>query len=151
MKLIIVGVGNVGETLVKNLEEEGHDVTVVDFNLEVVNEKVNKFDVQGFVGGCLQRDVLIEAGVETADFFIACTSHDEVNILSCVLAKKLGAKFTVARVRQPEYFLEMESLRENLGLDLAFNPEKRAAFDIFEVLKFPSAKSVELFSVQVCF
>lgn len=146
MKLIIVGVGNVGETLVKNLEEEGHDVTVVDFNLEVVNEKVNKFDVQGFVGGCLQRDVLIDAGVETADFFIACTSHDEVNILSCVLAKKLGAKFTVARVRQPEYFLEMESLRENLGLDLAFNPEKRAAFDILEVLKFPSAKRVELFA-----
>ena len=146
MKLIIVGVGNVGETLVKNLEEEGHDVTVVDTNSEVVNEEVNKFDVQGFVGGCLQRDVLIEAGVESADFFIACTSYDEANILSCVLAKKLGAKFTVARVRQPEYFLEMESLRENLGLDLAFNPEKRAAFDIFEILKFPSAKKVELFA-----
>ena len=146
MKLIIVGVGNVGETLVKNLEEEGHDVIVVDANSEVVNEKVNKFDVQGFVGGCLQRDVLIDAGIETSDFFIACTSHDEANILSCVLAKKLGAKFTVARVRQPEYFLEMESLRDNLGLDLAFNPEKRAAFDIFEVLKFPSAKKVELFA-----
>ncbi len=146
MKLIIVGVGNVGETLVKNLELEGHDVTVVDVNYSVVNEKVNTFDVQGFVGGCLQKDVLIGAGVEDTDFFIACTPQDEVNILSCVLAKKLGAKYAVARVRQPEYFLDLESLKENLGLDLAFNPDRRAAFDILQILKFPSAKKVELFA-----
>ena len=146
MKLVIVGVGNVGETLVKNLELEGHDVTVVDVNYSVVNEKVNTFDVQGFVGGCLQKDVLIGAGVEDTDFFIACTPQDEVNILSCVLAKKLGAKYTVARVRQPEYFLDLESLKENLGLDLAFNPDRRAAFDILQILKFPSAKKVELFA-----
>lgn len=146
MKLIIVGVGNVGETLVKNLESEGHDVTVVDVNYNVVNEKVNTFDVQGYVGGCLQKEVLLGAGVEDTDFFIACTPQDEVNILSCVLAKKLGAKYTIARVRQPEYFLDLESLRENLGLDLAFNPDRRAAFDILQILKFPSAKKVELFA-----
>ncbi|MBR2499329.1 MAG: Trk system potassium transporter TrkA [Clostridia bacterium] len=146
MNLIIVGVGKVGETLVENLINENHDITVVDSDVEKVASVVNRYDVNGIVGSGLESVALADAGVEKTDFFIACTSRDEVNILSCVLAKKLGAKRTIARVRDPEYVREMENMRENLGVDFFFNPEFQTAVEIAEVFKFPSAKKVESFA-----
>ena len=85
MNIIIVGVGKVGETLIKNFIEENHNVVVVDKNASLVESIVNRHDVMGAVGSCLERDVLTNAGVENADFLLACTSQDEVNILTCVL------------------------------------------------------------------
>jgi trk system potassium uptake protein TrkA len=146
MNLIIVGAGKVGSTLVENLLNEKHDIIVVDKNGERVSEIVNRYDVKGVVGGGLERDVLIDAGIETSDFFIACTSRDEINILCCVLAKKLGAKHTIARVRDPEYFKEMTNMKAVLGLDFFFNPELRTAEEIAQALKFPSATNVETFA-----
>ena len=146
MKIIVVGVGKVGATLVENFVKEGHDVIAVDSNESRINFVVNKFDANGIVGGGLERQVLIDAGVTSADFLIACTSTDELNILCCVLAKKLGSPKTIARVRDPELFPEMDSLRDNLGIDLTFNPELQTAEEIEQVLKFPSAKSVERFA-----
>ncbi|MBQ3038628.1 MAG: Trk system potassium transporter TrkA, partial [Clostridia bacterium] len=98
------------------------------------------------VGSGLERQTLLDVGVDRADFFIANTSRDEMNILCCVLARKLGAKRTIARVRDPEYFKEMENMRADLGLDFAFNPELNTAVEISQVLKFPSAKNVENFA-----
>ena len=146
MKIVIVGVGKVGKTLVENFINENHDVVVVDVNSTAVENMVNAFDVKGLVGGGLEKEALIGAGVPEADLFIACTSRDEMNILTCVLAKNLGAKRTIARVRDPEYLKEMENLRQELGLDLLFNPEKRTAYEIDNALKFPSAKKVEVFA-----
>jgi len=146
MNFVIIGAGKVGETLIKHLIKENHDVVVVDIDGETVEGVVNRYDVKGIQGGCLERGVLLDAGVEQADFFIACTSRDEVNILCCVLAKKLGAKRTIARVRDPEYFKEMENMRDDLGLDMAFNPEYETAVEIEHALKFPSAVSVESFA-----
>lgn len=146
MNIIIVGVGKVGASLIENFISEGHDVFVIDNNSQVVENIVNKYDVQGIVGSGIERDTLIEAGVQKADFFIACTSRDEMNILACVLARKLGAKRTIARVRDPEYFKEMANMREDLGLDYAFNPELTTAIEISQVLKFPSARNVEKFA-----
>ena len=146
MNLVIVGVGKVGETLVENLVNEHHDIVVVDIDAATVSNVVNRYDVNGIVGGGLERGVLIDAGVDKADFLIACTNRDEMNILCCVLARKLGAKRTIARVRDPEYFKEMENMREDLGLDFFFNPELQTAVEIAEVLKFPSAKNVESFA-----
>ena len=146
MNLIIVGAGKVGSTLVQNFLNENHDIVVVDIDDKVLNDLVNRYDVKGVVGGGLERDILIDAGVETADFFIACTPRDEMNILCCVLAKKLGAKSTIARVRDPEYFKEMGNMKEDLGLDFFFNPEYRTAAEIASVLKFPSAINVESFA-----
>ena len=146
MKLVIVGAGKVGETLVKNFVKEQHDIVVVDVDGERVSSVVNKYDVYGIVGSGLERASLIDAGVDKADFLIACTSRDESNILCSVLGRKLGAKSTIARVRDPEYFKEMENMREDLGVDYFFNPERRTAFEIENVLKFPSAKSVETFA-----
>ena len=146
MNLVIVGAGKVGETLVENLVKENHDIVVIDVNAQTVQNVVNRYDVKGFVGSGLERQTLMNAGVERADFFIANSSRDEVNILSCVLARKLGAKRTIARVRDPEYFKEMDNMSEDLGIDFAFNPELNTAIEIAQVLKFPSAKNVENFA-----
>ncbi len=146
MKIIIIGVGKVGETLVANFIKEKHDVLVIDINQERVNYIVNRYDVQGIVGNGLEKGAFNNAEIENADFVIACTSRDEANILSCVLARKLGAKHTIARVRDPEYFRGMENVREELGVDNFFNPELRAAEEIEEILKFPSAKNIENFA-----
>ncbi|MBE7061733.1 MAG: Trk system potassium transporter TrkA [Clostridiales bacterium] len=145
MNLIIVGAGKVGETLIENFLKESHDITVLDVNASEVSSIVDKLDVKGVVGSGIERDSLINAGVESADFFIACTSRDETNILCCVLAKKLGAKRTIARVRDPEYFKEVDGMKEDLGLDFAFNPELHTALEIAQQLKFPSARGVETF------
>lgn len=146
MKIIILGVGKVGSTLAESFCAEGHEVCIIDQNEKKITEYVNKIDVEGVAGNGLNGNILIEAGILDADCFIATTSWDETNILSCVLAKKLGAKFTIARVRAPEYFDDIGNLREHLGLDMIFNPERRTAYDIFKVLKFPSAESIENFA-----
>ena len=146
MNIVIVGAGKVGETLIGNLVHEKHDVAIVDNDYEIVNSVVNRYDVKGIIGGGIERSVLIDAGVDKADLVIACTSRDEMNILCCVLAKKIGAHRTIARVRDPDYFKEMESMRTDLGLDYAFNPELATALEIAQVLKFPSARSVESFA-----
>ncbi len=145
MNLVIVGVGKVGETLIQNFIQENHDIIVVDSDSAKVESVVNRYDVFGIVGSALERNTLNQAGIENADFLIACTSRDEVNILCCVLAKKLGAKRTVARVRDPEYFMEVDGMKDVLGLDYAFNPELHTALEISQVLKFPSATKVERF------
>lgn len=146
MKIIIIGVGKVGGTLAESLVSEGHDVFVIDKDEKAVSDIVNHIAANGIAGAGLSRAVLDNAGVNTADFVISCTPQDETNILCCVLAKKLGVKRTVARVRDPQYFNEIESLQAYLGLDMIFNPDRRAAIDITEVLNFPSAKSVESFA-----
>ena len=104
MKIIILGIGTVGEILIKNLAEEGHDIVAIDKDSMSVDSVVNRYDVNGFIGSGIERDILTQSGVNTADIFIACTGYDEINVLSCVLAKKLGTKRTIARVRAPELF-----------------------------------------------
>ncbi len=146
MKIIILGIGRVGELLVKNLSKEGHDVVVVDKDSFVVNDIVNRYDIIGFNGSGIEREVLAQSDVPNADVFIACTQKDEVNILACVLAKKLGAKRLIARVRAPELYSEMPNISKELGIDFAFNPEIHTASEIFQVLKYPSAINVEGFA-----
>lgn len=146
MRIIIIGAGKVGETLVQNFIKEKHDVVVIDTNRETLENVVNSFDVKGVVGSGLEHDVLVEAGVSETELVIACTMRDEMNILACVVARKMGAKRTIARVRDPEYFSQMDGLKDELGLDLMFNPERRTAFEILNVLKFPSAKNIDDFA-----
>ncbi len=146
MRLIIVGAGKIGATLVDKLSKEKHDVVIVDKDAKIVEQVVNRYDVMGVCGGGADRMILEEAGVSDADFVIACTSRDELNILCCMLAKKLGAKHTIARVRDPEYFVEMEYMKGELDLDMWFNPEKRTAEEIANILAFPTATNVETFA-----
>lgn len=146
MRLIIVGAGKVGSTLIDKLSRENHDVIIVDINGKNVENLVNKYDIRGIVGGGADKEVLEEAEVDKTDFFIACTSRDELNVFSCMLAKKMGAKYVIARVREPEYYSEDDYMSKEFGIDLLFNPELRTADEIARILKFPSAVNIETFA-----
>lgn len=146
MKIVLVGTGKVGGKLLESLASENHDIYIVDTDQKMVDNLVNKYDVFGVVGSGSERDVLLEAGVDKADLFIACTSRDEFNMVCCVLAKGLGVKYAIARVRDPEYIKETATLNSYLGIDMVFNPEYRTAMEIAQILKFPSALKIESFA-----
>ena len=145
MKILLLGAGKIGSALLESLIKEGHEVFVVDKREEIVNEIVNKYDANGMIGDGLSKETLFEADIENTDILIACTTSDETNVLCAVLGKKLGAKHAIVRVRDPKCFTEISNLKDELGIDLVFNPELRTATDIASVLKFPSAKTVEKF------
>ena len=145
MDIIIVGCGKVGSALAEVLSEE-HNVTVIDKNEEVIDSIVNDLDVMGIAGNCLQTDVLEEANVDKANIFIAVTNSDEVNILSCLIAKKMKARHCVARVRNPEFDKQLVFMREELGISMMVNPDYNAANEIAKVLRYPEAINIESFA-----
>lgn len=138
MKIVIVGEGKVGHTLAAQLSEEGHDIVVIDKNAQVLTESQEALDVIGVNGNGASLEIQRAADVGSADMLIAATSGDEVNLLCCVLARKLGCKHTIARVRNPEYEQQVRFLKEELGLSLTINPEKAAAREILRILQLPS-------------
>lgn len=146
MKIIVVGCGKVGSALARQLSEEGHDVSVVDKNQQVVNEVSSSCDVLGIVGNGGSYSVQKDLGVEDADLMIAASDSDELNLLCCLIAKKAGNCSTIARVRSPIYNSEIGFIREELGLSLAVNPEYAAAIEASRLLKFPSAIKIEPFA-----
>ncbi len=146
MKIFIVGCGKVGYTLAEMLNEEGHELTVIDCkekNLVTLNETL---DVISYVGNGSSYRVLKEAGIAGADLLIAVTDKDEINLLSCLVARKAGHCRTIARVRHPEYYDEIHYLQEELGLFMAINPELSAANDILRLIQVPSAMEIDGFA-----
>ena len=147
MNIIIAGVGKIGLAVVGTLVKEGHDVTVVDKSPEIVTDVTNIYDVIGVCGNCADCEVLEEAGIENADLFISFTASDEMNMLSCFIAKKMGAKHTVARIRNPEYNdRSLGFMRQQLNLSMSVNPEMLVAQELNNILKLPSAFKVEYFA-----
>lgn len=146
MRIVIIGDGKVGHTLAEQLSEEGHDIVIIDRDKKVIENVVNTVDVLGVIGNGASYSVQMEAGTNKADLLIAATTSDEVNILSCMVAKKIGAKNTIARVRNPEYSEQLIFLKEELGLSLVINPEKETAIEISRILRFPSAIKIESFA-----
>lgn len=146
MKIIIVGGGKVGLTLVEQLCAEGHDITLLDTNSQIVEDAVNKFDIQGIVGSGTSYKAQIEAGISSADILIAVTNNDETSLLSCLIAKKAGNCKTIARVRDPEYYAERQFLREELGMAMAINPDITVAGEIERLIQIPSALEVDTFA-----
>ena len=146
MQIVIVGDGKVGLTLTQMLTAEDHDVTVVDSNPKVLERMQEECDAMAVHGHGASRAVLAEAGAGEADVLIAATSSDEVNLLSCLVAKKLGCGSTIARVRSPAYTEDINLLREELGLTFAINPEEACAHEAFRLLQFPSFLGREQFS-----
>lgn len=147
MKIIILGCGKIGSTIISTLANEGHEIVAIDRSAEVIEEITNIYDVMGLCGNGVDCDVMNEAGVQSTDLFIAVTSSDELNMLSCFLARKLGAKHTIARIRTPEYNDEdLVFLKNELDLSATLNPELLAAHEIYDILHFPSATKVETFS-----
>lgn len=146
MKIVIVGDGKVGYTLAENLSKEDHDVTIVDKNPEALRRAHDNLDVMCIKGSGVSVTVLLEAGIRDADLLLAATSSDEMNMVCALTGKKLGAKRTVARIRDPEYANELSMLKNELDLDMIINPEQATALEIVKLLQFPSALNVESFA-----
>lgn len=146
LNIIIVGCGQVGSTLVAELSSEGHDITVIDKKPQVVQELTNHYDVMGLVGNGASFGTQIEAGIKSANLIIAVTDSDELNLLCCTVARRVGDCAAIARVRNPEYSIEVGYLREKLGLAMIINPELEASREISRILSLPNALSVNTFA-----
>ncbi|MGI6778931.1 MAG: Trk system potassium transporter TrkA [Acetivibrionales bacterium] len=146
MKIIIIGDGKVGHNLAESLSNEDNDVTIIDKDPEALRKSDESLDVMCVRGNGVSVGTLIEAGVKEADLIIAATTSDEINMVCCLMAKRLGAVRTIARIRDPEYANELSVLKSELGLNLVINPEQAAADEIARILRFPSAIHVDFFA-----
>ena len=146
LKIIVVGCGKVGTTLVDQLVAEGHDITVIDNNINKIEELTNLYDIMGVEGNGASYSVQMEADIENTDLLIAVTGSDELNLLCCTIAKQVGNCAAIARVRTPDYSQEIGYLREKLGLAMIINPELEAAKEIARILYLPTALEVSPFA-----
>ncbi|GEK90850.1 Trk system potassium transporter TrkA [Alkalibacterium kapii] len=146
MKIVIAGGGKVGETLCRELSLENNDVVLIEKKQWRLERVISKTDITGLAGNAASYETQVEADVGACDIFIAVTPEDEINIIAAIIAKKLGATYTIARVRNPEYANHMGFMREGLGITMMINPELEAAKDIAKVIRYPEALSVEQFA-----
>ncbi len=147
MNIIVVGCGKIGLAIIESLVAEGHNVTGVDNDAALIEDIVNKHDCMGICGPGTDYDTLAEANVKDCELFIATTGSDEFNMLSCFLAKRMGASHTIARIRNPEYNdKNLGFMRQQLGISMAINPELLVADAVFNVLRLPSAAKIETFA-----
>lgn len=146
MKIVIVGDGKIGSTLAEQLSREGHEITIIDRSGEPLQQTSEDLDILCVEGNGATCATQLEAGADTADLLIAVTTSDELNLLCCLVAKKLGAKHTIARVRNPEYSGELSLISDDLGLSLSVNPELLCATEIARTLRIPSAIKTDTFA-----
>lgn len=146
MKIVIIGGGKLGMALAAGLIKEGHGVTVIDRNENVVNRGSDMLDALFLLGSGVNLRTLKEADVSHNDLVIAATANDEVNMLACLTCKRMGIKKAIARIRDPEYFNNLEFLQKELSIDAVINPERTTAREISRMLRFPFAETVETFS-----
>lgn len=146
MKILIIGMGMIGRTILQSLSGEGHTITVIDQDKEKIERVTERFDVMGVVGNGASLQVQNDAGAKSADTVIAVTGSDELNIVACIVAKKAGATGTIARVRNPEYRKQIYEMKDELGISMVVNPELETANEIFDLISLPSISDVEHFA-----
>lgn len=147
MKIVVAGCGKIGQTVIGSLVAEGHDLIAIDSDNEILDELANIYDIMVICGNCADSDVLEEISVHEAELFVALTGSDELNMLACFIAKRMGASNTIARIRNPEYNDDsLVFLRKELGLSMSINPDMLTASELFNILKLPSALKIEHFS-----
>ena len=146
MNIIIAGGGKVGGTVAEHLSDEGHSVTIIDTSDDALERLSNQLDVMCLKGNCVSRDVLLEAGAKDCEVFIAATASDEINLLCCHCAHRIGVPYTVARVRGSEYANDLDTLKRDLGITMLINPELASAVEISRLLRFPSAANIDTFA-----
>lgn len=140
MRIIIIGAGKVGFKLSEMLSYYGHDVLVIEHDGERIQAVEDMLDVQALCANGASPQVLKENEVSATDLLIAVTENDEVNIIASLFGKRLGAKKTVARIRNPEYLLDNErGFEKELGIDYVINPDNVTANTIFELVEAPEA------------
>ncbi len=146
LNIVIVGIGKVGGTLVEQLTKEGNDVTIIDKRADIIQTMTNLYDVMGIVGNGASFSVQMEAGIDKCDLFIAVTESDELNLLCCTVAKRVGNCSAIARVRTPDYSKEVAYLREQLGLAMIINPDLESAKEVARILYLPTTLEVNSFA-----
>lgn len=146
LNIIIVGCGVVGTALVEQLVLENHDITVVDTSPQKVQKITDMYDVMGVVGNGASFSVQKDAGIIDADLIIAVTDSDELNLLCCTVASRVGHCATIAKVRNPEYSHELNHIKDKLGLAMIVNPEYEASREIYKILCLPTALEVTSFA-----
>ncbi len=122
MYIVIVGDGKVGHSLATQLVAENHDVTIVEHNEQVLMKNQDQLDAMYVKGNGVSVETLREADVQRADIVVAVTVSDEINMLVCLTAKRLGARYAIARIRDPEYHRSHRFLMEELLIDYILNP-----------------------------
>lgn len=149
MKIIVAGCGKIGTTIIASLVSEGHDIVALDMSSQALEEITNVYDVMCVCGSSTDCGILSEAGVQEAELFVAVTGSDEINMLSCFLAKKMGAQNTISRIRSPHYNENsLGFVKQHLDLNVSINPEQMVARTLFNILRFPSAVNIETFSAR---
>lgn len=146
MKIVIIGLGTIGRTILKNLSNKGYTVTIIDEDKAKIENLIEKYDVFGVVGNGASMEIQIEADVEDAELVIALTRSDELNILACLVAKRIGAKNTIARVRNPAYRKQIAEMKDDLGISMVVNPELATADEIFNLISLPSVAKIDHFA-----
>lgn len=147
MKILIAGSGKVGATLTRQLSAEGYDLTLIDTNSSVLEQSLERYDVMAVHGNCAAMETLKEAGVEKADLLIAVTNADEMNLLCSMTAHGVNPRLhTIARIRNPEYTDQIYEMRNIFALSLSVNPERQAAMEIEQLLKYPGFLKREAFA-----
>lgn len=146
MRIIVVGVGKVGYTLAEVLAREKHDVVIIDDDDEVIRRAEDDLDVLCIHGNGADAADIMNAGADRSDIIIASTDSDEVNMLCCVMAKRMGTKYAIARIRDPKYYNSLELLQSAMDIDLVVNPERATALEISRLLRFPFAANIETFA-----
>lgn len=146
MKIVIIGLGTIGKTVLKSLSGMGHTITIIDDDREKVEMLIEKYDVFGVVGNGACLDIQREANMGDADLAIVLTNSDELNVFTCLVAKNMGVKNTIARVRNPDYREQIIEMKEQLGLSMIVNPEKETAEEIFNLINLPSVSQMEHFA-----
>lgn len=145
LNILIVGAGKVGATLAEHLSQEGHNITVIDNNEAVIHRVNDTLDVMCVSGPGASPSVLREAGAEEADLLLSTTNMDEVNMLCSLTAKRLGTRYTIARIRDVAYTDDLAALQKDLNIDAVINPEYSSALEISRLLRFPAAANVDTF------
>ena len=146
MKIVIIGLGIIGQTILKSIDRDTHTITIIDTDKDMIESLIEHYDVFGVVGNGACRDIQEEAEIASADLVIVLTGSDELNILACLVAKNIGAKNTIARVRNPEYRKQIMVMKDSLGISMIVNPEKDTAAEIFNLINLPSIAQMERFA-----
>lgn len=146
MKIVIIGLGTIGRTILKNLSCEEHTITIIDEDKAKIEALIERYDVFGVVGNGACLDIQREANMQDADLAIVLTNSDELNVFACLVAKKIGVKNTIARVRNPDYRQQIMAMKDDLGIAMIVNPEQETANEIFNIINLPSVAQIEHFA-----
>lgn len=138
MRIVVVGLGQIGKELAKELIEAGHELIVIDVDKKEVENFTNMYDSIGIVGSGASKEIQTMAKAKNADVLIAVSPSDEVNIMSCITAKILGTRYTIARVTAAEYIKDEEYLTKDIGIDMVINSEYDTAKEIVRFVTYPT-------------